>query len=392
MRQIADIERRIRQHVEERWADAVAAEVTGGQTWWPRRYALGRPGATSLEDGYGALIDLVDQWRTWASVHRAAVVESNIRNDGITYPVLSHVVVPSLDVAARVAGESWETRLRQARRYAALVDTRFPHRRDVLGKTVAAIAEWSPVDVELLARAASWFEERPKPGLSPREVPLDGFHTKWLESRRGVVARLAGLEDLGLLPPHPSRIHFTYLDPPYLGGGGRRHDSATVGDTFTPAYPPDLVIICENKDTAIHFPEMPCAIAVEGAGSGAGAFAAFGWLRDAPLVVYWGDMDADGLRILAQFRTAGIPARSLFMDVPTYERWEVYGTNTDKRGNPISVDGRSAPARLDDHERALYQLLNDPAATRYRRVEQERIPLKDARVAVRRLQASTAAS
>tara|TARA_R100000365_G_C2747920_1_gene78391 strand:+ start:3525 stop:3914 length:390 start_codon:yes stop_codon:yes gene_type:complete len=111
------------------------------------------------------------------------------------------------------------------------------------------------------------------------------------------------------------------------------------------------------------------------------------WLREAPLVIYWGDMDADGLRILAQFRDAGIPARSLFMDVSSYERWKMYGTNSDKRGNPIAPDSRPAPAKLEDHERALYELLSDPTSARYRRVEQERIPLDVASDTVRRLQA-----
>lgn len=390
MRQLSEIERRIRQHVEERWAEDLAAELTNSQRWWPRRYALGRPDAASLEDRYDELIDLVDQWRRWASTNGATVIESNIRVEGVTYPVLSHIVVPSVEVALTVAGGAWPARLRQGRVYASLINTRFPHRRDVMGKIVAAIADWAPVDVDLLVRAASWFEKNPHSWRSPRQVPLEGFHTKWLESRRSVVARLAGLDDLGLLPPHPSRIHFTYLDPQHIETGGRRHDSATVGDKFTPAYLPDLVVICENKDTAIHFQEVPSAISVEGAGSGATAFATFSWLRDAPLVVYWGDMDTDGLRILAQFRTAGLAARSLFMDVPTYERWEAYGTNTDKRGNPISADSRSAPPILEDHERALYELLNDSALTKYRRVEQERIPLAHAQAAVCRMQRTIA--
>ncbi|MGD4206361.1 DUF3322 domain-containing protein, partial [Xanthomonas citri pv. citri] len=125
-------------------------------------------------------------------------------------------------MAADVAGESWQARLLRARAYAAIVDARFPHRRAVLAKTVAAVADWSLLDVELLAQAASWFGENPDSRLSPRQVPLAGFHTKWLESRRSVVARLAGLDDLGLLPAHPSRIHFTYLDPRHLQAGGRR--------------------------------------------------------------------------------------------------------------------------------------------------------------------------
>lgn len=382
MKAIAEIERRIRQHVEERWAEEVAAELTGAETWWPRRYSLGRPDASFIEDKYDDLIALIDEWRHWASLHAATVVETNVRVNGNTYPVLSHILIPHVDAAAEIAGTDWRVKLQHARKNAALIDARFPHRREVLGRSVAGVSEWTPVDVELLTRAASWFEKNPNSRLSARQVPLEGFHSKWLESRRHAVARLAGLDDLGLLPPHPSRIHFTYLDPGHLAARGRRHDSATVGDSFSPAYIPDLVIISENKDTAVHFPEVDNAIAVEGAGSGAAAFAGFNWLRGACVVVYWGDMDADGLRILAQFRTAGIPAQSLFMDLPTFRRWEKYGTNTDKRGNPIVADGSPAPRNLEDHELALYEFLTDAHGPKYRRVEQERIPLGDARAAI----------
>lgn len=340
-----------------------------------------------LEIGFGDLIELVDSWRTQATAWGADIVERNIRADGTAYPMPSHIVIPSINVAAAIAGPGWTARLARGREYGRIIDAQFPHRRDVLARTILATADWTRVDVGLLAQAASWFEQHPRSGLSPREVPLEGLHTKWLESRTQTVARLAGLSDLGLHPPHPSRIHFTYLDPAHLEAGNRRHDSATVGDAFKPAYPPQIVIICENKDTAIHFPQVRGAIAVEGAGSGAGAFADTDWLRQAPLVIYWGDMDADGLRILAQFRDADIPARSLFMDIPSYERWELYGTNSDKRGNPIAADRRPAPANLEHDERALYELLNDPSSARYRRVEQERIPLDIASDTVRRLQA-----
>lgn len=387
MKTVVEVERRVRLHVTERWADEVASESTGEQKWWPRAYPLGRPDARMLEIGFGDLIELVDSWRTQATAWGADIVERNIRADGTAYPMPSHIVIPSINVAAAIAGPGWTARLARGREYGRIIDAQFPHRRDVLARTILATADWTRVDVGLLAQAASWFEQHPRSGLSPREVPLEGLHTKWLESRTQTVARLAGLSDLGLHPPHPSRIHFTYLDPAHLEAGNRRHDSATVGDAFKPAYPPQIVIICENKDTAIHFPQVRGAIAVEGAGSGAGAFADTDWLRQAPLVIYWGDMDADGLRILAQFRDADIPARSLFMDIPSYERWELYGTNSDKRGNPIAADRRPAPANLEHDERALYELLNDPSSARYRRVEQERIPLDIASDTVRRLQA-----
>lgn len=102
------------------------------------------------------------------------------------------------------------------------------------------------------------------------------------------VQALTGIDDLGLLPGHPPRIHFTYLDPGHLGAGGRVHDSATTGDSFRPAYQPEIVVFSENKDTAIHFPPLAGGISVEGVGKDGKTPASFPWIRDAPVLVYWG--------------------------------------------------------------------------------------------------------
>jgi hypothetical protein len=380
-----ELARRVRQHVTDRWAGEVVSEHTGSDMWWPRSYTIGRPTSDALTTRFDEVIETVEQYRKWAETEDLELVESGIRRDGIVYPLPSHVLVPNLDVASRIAGGNWPARVARSREYAAVIDDRFPHRRHVLARTIATVADWDPVDVDLLCRAAAWFEQNDASTYSPREVPLEGFHTKWLETRRGAVSRLAGLDDLGLRQPHQSRIHFTYLDNAHVEAGGRQHDSATVGDTFTPPYSPRVVVICENKDTAIHFPHVEGGIAVEGGGSGAAPFATFPWLRDAPLVVYWGDMDADGLRILAQFRRAGIHARSLFMDYAAYERWERWGTVTDQHGKVLTADERPAPEELDDGERNLYDKLTAANWTRYRRIEQEKIPVRDAFLAVQQM-------
>jgi len=384
MKQIAEIERRITQHIAAQWAEEITAELNGAEHWWPRRYALGRPDAGDLDAGFGGLIDLVDEWRRWSSERGAQLVEQNVRIAGATHALPSHIVITDLDHAALTAGAGWPERVARGRQTAGIVAGRFPHRSEVLPQTLRSTAGWTDVDIALLCSAAEWFATGSGAGLSPREVPLEGFHSKWLETRIAVVSLLAGVADLGLRPRHPSRVHFTYLDPDYLASGSRRYDSATVGDSFWPAYTPELVIICENKDTAIHFPALHRAISVEGAGSGAAAFATFPWISAAPRVIYWGDMDADGLRILAQFRER-FPVKSIFMDVPAYRRWQRFGTDTDKRGNPFTITSASTPQGLEPHEQELWCLLTGREAPGFRRIEQERIPLEEASAILRSL-------
>ncbi|CRK61951.1 FIG005429: hypothetical protein [Alloactinosynnema sp. L-07] len=260
---------------------------------------------------------------------------------------------------------------------------RYPHLTQP-ARVLVAVDGLSDVDFDLLCRAADWFAVNDATGLTPRQVPIAGMHAKWLNTRQALVMDLAGVENLRLAPAHPARIHFTYLDPAHRSAGGRRYDSATVGDRVPLSYQPEIVIISENKDTAIHFPELAGGLSVEGVGRGGGTAAAFDWITGAPRVFYWGDMDADGLEILDGFRAAGVPARSILMDQNTYESWEQFGTSLDRHGKPLGPRTARPVPHLTETERALYHQIISPNWTRHRRIEQERIPLSEALAQVNR--------
>jgi hypothetical protein len=66
------------------------------------------------------------------------------------------------------------------------------------------------------------------------------------------------------------------------------------------------------------------------------------------------------------------------MDYATYTAYEQYGAWTDDTGRPVPCSPRRYLPALVPDEHHLYQLLTDPAWTRVRRVEQERIPLREA--------------
>jgi hypothetical protein len=217
-------------------------------------------------------------------------------------------------------------------------------------------------------------------------VPLPGFHGKWLNKHHALIRALAGTDDLGLTR-RPTRVHFTYLDPGHLARGARKHESITVGDRAEPAYQPETIIILENKDTAVYFPPVWKGIAVESEVSKApGTLPHLPWIAACPRTMYWGDIDAAGLAIVNDLRIAGIQADTILMDYATCEAYEQYGAWTDDKGKPVPCSPRRQLPALTPGEYHLYQLLTDPAWTRVRRVEQERIPLL---VAAARLDAVT---
>ncbi|GAA2051805.1 Wadjet anti-phage system protein JetD domain-containing protein [Leifsonia soli] len=381
MKRPADIVREIERRLRQTWAQTVTGEAA--KAVWPHRFSLSSASSTAIEADFTTVVNLTADWRDWARGFDVELVNRTRRIGAVSHSIPSHLVVPSIDEAARICGGEWPRRLQQGLNRLKGLPDRFPALTEV-SEFLKATDHFSDVDFELLLRAGAWFSTNSAAGLTPRQVPLEGFHAKWLNTRQHLVAELAGKPDLGLMRNHAPRIHFSYLDPDHLARGGRKHDTASVGDRFALAYLPEVVIISENKDTAVNFPEVAGAISVEGVGKGGRTFASFEWLVDAPVLIYWGDMDADGLEILDGFRAAGVPARSILMDPDSFTRWEAYGTTVDQLGAPLEArEPRSVP-NLTDDERALYLDLVHPGWSRVRRIEQERIPLSVALAALER--------
>jgi hypothetical protein len=372
---LTDVDRRLR----NTWAATLAG--TNDPPAWPHPFPLGEPTSAALGADSAAMVSKVTAWRDWERRHGLPLRYRPRRVLGTDQELPTHLPIPDLDTAAALCGGDWPARIARARRRAAVLADRYPHlpRPD---RTLAAVDALSDLDFDLLCQAADWFATHDATGLTPRQVPIGGLHAKWLNTRQGLVRDLARADDLGLLPAHPARIHFTYLDPAHQAAGGRLHDSATVGDRVTLPYRPRVVVISENKDTAMHFPPLAGGISVEGVGNGGATIAAFDWITDAPYLFYWGDMDADGLEILDGFRAAGVPATAILMNPDSYARWEPFGTNLDPRGRPLTARPPRPTPHLTTDERALYEQLTDVTCPGNRRVEQERIPLTVALAAV----------
>lgn len=408
MSTIPDLTAKIEKRVEATWAATVSAEqLSAGREVgevlpaWPHRFPVGRVSGASLAADLRAHIDQLWEWREWAKRNNVDLLEGTRLVGGTRQTVITHAVVDSLDTGAAVAAGTLPITVETGRRYAMVLLDRFPQlvEREQLepaafARLLRAVTRLSEIDFDILCRVSTaLLEQKLSAGagsgsrLTPRQVPVEGVHAKWLQSHQALVQALTGLDDLELAPPHPPRFHFTYLDPEHLKAG-RKHDSYSVGDNVVLPYEPQVVVISENKDTAIGFPEVPKGIAIEGEGRGSTTIASAVWVRDAPIVIYWGDLDQDGLEILNEFRAAGIPVVSILTDVATYERYRRYGTNADKNGRRISMHTPRPVPYLTTAELELYELLSSGRAPQLR-IEQERIPLPVALAEVERVVSSS---
>lgn len=384
MKSSAGVTAEVARRLERTWH----VDVSTGVSSWPHRIPLGAPSKADLERRFATVQADVLVWRRWAKENGVQLDFAVRLVHGTTQRLPTHAIVPDLATAAAVAGPGWPQRLERGRVRAEVLADRFPGARD-LPRAVRDVDGYTDADFDILVRVATWFTNSDATGKTPRQVPIVGVHAKWLNTHQPVIKNLICRDSLGLLPRHPPRIHFTYLDPDHLAAGRRRFDSATAADAMTPAYPPRLVLISENKDTAVHFPELTGGIAVEGDGFGADTAAAFPWLVGAPVLLYWGDMDPSGLEIVNGYRRSGVPVCTILMDVATYDSFERFGTDTDKNGRPLGIPDRKDLPLLTDTERELYDRLTAADWTGHRRVEQERIPLPIALAAVAALSVTT---
>lgn len=235
-------------------------------------------------------------------------------------------------------------------------------------------------DAELVVRAAAYIRDNPpEDGLTPRQVPLPGFSAKWLDKTRlSLICALA--EHDVTVNKRPRRLEFAYLDPVYAEGDGRHVDLWVEGDPCPPQYAPKVLIVVENIDNMLFWPQdVPGAICVFGHGRAVcDMLPRIPWATSCDTIWYWGDMDEDGYRILDALRARLPQTRSLNMGEDCYRAYAKFGTNLTPDGRTLQKKARANCAEIleslenltDDEKAALRRCLTYGPV---RRIEQERV-------------------
>lgn len=296
-------------------------------------------------------LDVCWEERHWPSLGRQLV------------PVAVTIAGADAIVAAAGATERWQTVQQRYARLQALHDE--PAWNTALS---TAFRHWNTLvdnDFDRLIAVLAWLRQNPASGLLIRQLPVPGVDTKWVGTHRVAVTSLAvplGVpEHLGLRERELLRA-VAILDPAQRRGLPRLF-AASDSDLATLEMRPPQVLVVENLQTLEALRDVPDTVAVFGWGGHAMAVAEFPWVRDAPRVRYWGDLDADGFAILARFR-AKRSCESLLMDVATIEGWRDLAVQHPAT-EPVDAN------QLTVDELAALELLRRDGL----RLEQERIPI-----------------
>ena len=168
----------------------------------------------------------------------------------------------------------------------------------------------------------------------------------------------------GFLDP-PELVRFRLLDPGIDVLGGARDITVTAEAFSALKLPAHTVIVTENQINFLALPDRPGTLAIYGAGYGFSSLRDARWLQDCR-VLYWGDIDTHGFRILDQLRAVHPHVASILMDEATLlAHRDVWGAEPSP--------SRAALTRLTAEESAVYRGLGADAYGPAVRLEQERI-------------------
>lgn len=328
----------------------------------------------------------VDSWRAVRPADAVVWAERRWPRVG-RQRVPERVVLGGPDAIASFAGDEVHVRWRALDERAAVVRARLAAKGsgadlDGVARTIrrnaATLGVIDPDDLDRALGVATWLAQRPGSGLRVRQVPVRGVGTKWLERHVGLVTAfhevLTGSPTLGLAQDQ-NLVRVRLLDPGLLPDTPRTF-GASPAELARLALDPGAVLVLENLESLLSLPgddrALRGAVAVHGSGYAAPRLRDVPWIAARPLV-YWGDIDSDGLAILDDLRGWHPRVTSILMDEQTFtahrDLWDV-------EARPVLRE----PTHLTPDERAS---LDRVRAEGGRRLEQERIPWETALTVVR---------
>ena len=380
-------------------------EPTGA---YPRRRPLKRPTAGELLSDYAAA-------RDWAGELIAGAGSYSVETAEVGRNTIGSNRLPAGAVFATVEDEiAFVGKTRDSLRFRGLAEA--------LLELDAGLRRWAAKRPLLLlelgdaaltaARVALWMRDNPTPGIYVRQLSLPGVHTKFIEGHRRITEEMLfalraggsmaevvapGGESLeigdaddgpdtvlgdragadtrrtpaarfanrhGFLHP-PELVRFRILDPELSVLGDAKDITVTAEAFSTLSLPVHTVIATENQINFLALPERPGTLALFGGGYGFTSLRDAAWLQDCG-VLYWGDLDTHGFRILDQLRAVHPRVSSVLMDEETLlahrDAWGIEPTPS-----------RAELTRLTPEEAALYAALGNDSHGQAVRLEQELI-------------------
>ena len=361
----------LRRQVQRLWdRGRILSSLATRESMFPLRLALKRPSAAELRDHF-------DEARSWSKSLRSmphlriAMREFRHRVSGAN--ALPHEVwIDTVEDAAALIGKRHEVAAFE--RVVEATGARQPSLLPWIARRPLNALQLAD-DWNLLLDVVGWLRDHPRPGIYLRQMDVPGVHSKFVESRRGVIGELLDC----VLPPEsidasaagvagfarrygfrdkPERIRFRILDSTHALLPGDRDQGAGSQDVTLDATTfaaldtcVSRVFVTENEINFLAFPNIEGGMVVFGAGYGFESLRRARWLSRCRLF-YWGDIDTHGFAILDELRSHFGLVESFLMDRETFDEfeplWGMESSPLDRDLSRLTAERERPPALYDD--------------------------------------------
>ncbi len=373
----------IRAELQRLWdhGHILKARVDGTE-FFPRTLRLRRPDTAALASRF-------DEVRQWIRLLQEGSKQTRGFGYDIVWTEINHRQLGRNQMPAGIRVDAEQDAFRligtrtEAERFSTLSERilrQFPSLREWLARhplTVLARAD----DWQRIMAVLTWFRDHPRAGLYLRQIDVPGVDTKFIESRRRLLAELLdlllapnaidvrftagkGFEQRYGLATKPILIRFRLLDE-RLAIGGLRDLTIPATDFASLRLDVRRVFITENEINGLAFPPRAHSLVIFGLGYGLERLTEATWLTETELH-YWGDIDTHGFEMLDRLRAAFPTASSLLMDRATLLAHRASWVAESRR-----FEGKLS--RLTAPEQALLDELRTDVHGERVRLEQERI-------------------
>ena len=366
------------QRYHQSWLKASVSDNESNASW-PININLEVPTEKQALAQQEGVRSWITAWRTWESRYSKYDTgflvwsERNWRFLGTqSVPERLIIIKPETAVFWVKKADEWAE---VVTRFKTMVQ-QWPILPDVLAKHYRFLAGCNETDFLRLTDMIKWLCDNPNSNLYPRQIPVAGIDSKWLESHKGLVTELFAVikkeNDIDFftvcgLKPLPQLLRMRILDPQLRNmTGGLCDISVPWEEAARLDIKPSCVFIVENLQSGLAFGDLPCSVVIMGLGYGVDSLSRLPWLYHARCF-YWGDIDTHGFAILNRARKHILILDSILMDEATLlENRHLWV----KEENPFASDNLP---QLTNNEQKLYNSLKCQIWGQNIRLEQERI-------------------
>lgn len=306
---------------------------------WPMRIGLGCPSEADARLHSDAVRAWVAAWQAWGGPGELIWCERRWHSLG-TQRLPEKLSLCSPAEVALWLGLDGRWGLASLRYHHFL--ERWPIIAQGLSRYFEVLADYVEEDFERLELMLAWLEANPRSGFYPRQLPIAGLDSKWLEARKGLITDLFSIISGPLsegsdfyhqcgLRPIPAQIRMRILDHDLRARlGGLGDISAPLEDLAVLDLPVAQIYIIENLQTGLAFGDLPGAAVIMGLGYSVDLLAQLTWVQRAKCS-YWGDLDTHGFAILNRARSYLPHLESLLMDEETLLAHKALWVKEDKQ-------------------------------------------------------------